>query len=825
MYPVFPQVPQVGGQPLINILIEVENRYSVTFSFADDNINGIALLPPPKNLTLESTLRYLSEKSGLAFNQLSERYISISVSKSTSTTICGILLAGDTKEKISGATVQSSNAQAVSNQRGYFEMKDLGAEEVLQIRYMGYGPMTIPAKEFIGPYCRSIVLQPQFTSLEEVVVLDFITKGIEKRMDGAFEIRGETLGILPGLTEPDVLQTIQALPGIESISESISDINVRGGTNDQNLVLWDGIKMYQTGHFFGLISAFNPYITTKGTLTKNGTSSVLGEGISSTINFATDDHLSEKISGGAGINLINSDFFVKLPLSKKISLQFASRRSITDLVRTRTYRNYYDRVFKNTEVVSGQASTSVTGAKEKFNFYDVSAKLLYNISAKDKLRVSFLTISNDLEFEETQIVNASTVSKTSSLAQQSFASGISYSHIWNDRLKIITQAYHSRYNLDAINHDISNQQQLTQMNKVIDTGLKLDARLKLSGKADMLIGYQFFEVGILNLDEIDNPAFRRSIKEVLRSHATFVEANADLGTKTSARLGVRTNFFPEFKKTIVEPRLSFNQKFGEYVNWEILGEMKNQTNAQIIDFQNDFLGVEKRRWVLSNNSDIPIIRSKQVSTGIHYNKDKLLVSVDGYYKFVDGIITSSQGFIGQFQNVRSTGNYKTHGVDFLINQKFNHVTAWFSYSVANNYYRFDQLTPSVFPHNLDIRHMAGFGANYKTSRIEIATGLNWRTGKPFTQPVAGNEIVSNNINFDLPNSARLSNYLRMDLSARYYFHIGKKLNAQTGISIWNVLNNQNPINRFYAVSENNQVESVEQYALSLTPNFMFRINF
>jgi TonB dependent receptor/TonB-dependent Receptor Plug Domain len=791
---VFPSVSQVAVQPLKNILPDLENRYSVTFSYADESINDISIPPPQKKITLENALRYLSEKTGLAFNKISDRYISISVSTSNTTTICGTLLSRDTNEKISGATIQSASGMAVSNERGYFEMKNVSRDDVLLIRFVGYLPTTMPAKEFNGQDCSSIALQPQFISLEEVVVTDFITEGIEKRMDGAFEIHGATLGILPGLTEPDVMQTIQALPGIESISESISDINVRGGTNDQNLVLWDGIKMYQTGHFFGLISAFNPYITTRGTLTKNGTSSMLGEGISSTLNFTTDDHLSEKISGGGGFNLINSDFFVKLPLTKKLSLQFASRRSITDLVLTPTYKNYYDRVFKNTEVVNGQ--DSVITAKEKFNFYDVSVKLLYDITPKDKLRFSFLNISNDLEFQETLKTNGSTVSKTSSLAQQSLATGLSYTRMWNDRLKTTAQAYHSRYNLDAINQNISSQQQLSQGNDVLDTGLKFDAHIKLNGKLDLLSGYQYFDVSILNFDEIDNPLYLRVVKQVLVSHAGFVECNADLGDKTSARFGVRANFFPKFSKTIIEPRLSVSRRFGTNFHWEILGEMKNQTNAQIIDFQNDFLGVEKRRWVLSNNSDIPIIRSKQVSTGIHYNKDNLLMSVDGYYKFVDGIITSSQGFIGQYQNVRSTGSYKTSGVDFLINQKFNHVTAWFSYSVANNSYTFDQLTPSIFPHNLDIRHMAGFGANYKTGRVEIATGLNWRTGKPFTQPVPGSEIINNNINFDLPNSARLSNYLRMDLSARYYFHIGKKLNAQTGISIWNVLNNQNPINRF-----------------------------
>jgi hypothetical protein len=819
-----PAFCQVIPQPLQKILPDIEIRYSVTFSFADENISGIEITAPSKRLTLDHALQYLSEKTGLAFNKISDRYISINPSKVNAFGVCGTLLSSDTNERIAGATIQSSNGIALSNERGFFQLKELTKDEIVQIRFVGYQPVSLSVSDFDRRDCKAIVMQPQFTSLEEVVVADFITKGIEKIVDGSFEIRGETLGILPGLTEPDVLQAIQALPGIESISESISDINVRGGTNDQNLILWDGIKMYQTGHFFGLISAFNPYITTKGTLIKNGTSSVFGEGISSTIQFTTDDHLAEKISGGAGFNMINSDAFIKLPISRKISLQLATRRSITDLLPTPTYKNYYDRAFKNTEVGNGLASDSVLESKEKFQFYDVSAKLLYDISGRDKVRISFLNISNDFEFQETQQLSNRLELKTSTLAQQSLAGSMIYHRIWSDRLKTSAQAYFSNYDLRAINEDITNRQRLDQENQVLETGMKLDAHYWLSKRIDLHGGYQFLELGILNFDEIINVR-QSSVKEVLASQAAFIEGNIDLTDKTTIRLGVRANFFPEFKKTIFEPRFSFTQRMGKHFNLEVLGEMKSQANAQIIDFQNDFLGVEKRRWVLSNNSTIPIITSKQISSGVYFNKDDLLISIDGYYKLVDGIITSSQGFQGQFQNVRSIGSYETHGVDFLVKQRIKHISAWLTFSSASNSYTFSNLSPSVFPHNLDVRYMAGAGINYKTKRIEISLGVNGRTGKPFTQPIEGNEIVNSAINFGSPNSSRLPDYLRIDFSGWYFFKLGEKLRAQTGVSIWNMLDKQNTTNRIYSLSPDSRVQSLEQNALGITPNFLFRVNF
>ena len=182
------------------------------------------------------------------------------------------------------------------------------------------------------------------------VIANFISQGIEKNAEGVYTIDAEILEILPGLTDPDVLHTIQYLPGIISIDETVSDINVRGGTNDQNLVLWNGIRMYQSGHFFGLISAFNPYITNRVSLTKNGSSSFLGDAVSSTLSIETDRQVKQKVSGSAGINMINADANVNIPLFKKSTLQISARRSIADLIETPTYKSYFDRVFRNTEV-------------------------------------------------------------------------------------------------------------------------------------------------------------------------------------------------------------------------------------------------------------------------------------------------------------------------------------------------------------------------------------------------------------------------------------------------------------------------------------------
>ena len=810
-------------QPLQNILAELEHRFDIVFTYADDNIAGISIIPPSEQSDLAETLSHLNQSTGLFFQQLNERFVTISKPKAESADICGILTYSDTGETVTGASIAAGKSFSVSNENGYFYLKGL-SNDTLHIRFMGYKSLQIPINEFLGDPCKQIALQPQFTTLQSIFVSDFITEGIDKKLDGALAIHAETLGMLPGLTEPDVLQTIQTLPGIQSINETISDINVRGGTNDQNLILWDGIRMYHSGHFFGLISAFNPYLTEKVTLVRNGSSAALGDGVSSTIDIRTDDQLSDNFSAAAGVNMINGDVLAKIPLSEKASLHVSGRRSVADVIETPAYKQYFIRAFKDSDVTNSPDADTLIGRNERFNFYDTSLKLLYNITSKDKLRITFLNVNNEIEYEESALVRSVNETKTSRLEQQNLGAGISYSRLWNDKVRTSAQLYLSKYRLGAVNFDVRNEQRLIQENKVLDTGLKLNTRISLTNEIGLFTGYQFFEAGVTNFDDINNPPFRRSIKKVVRSHAGFLESDLTFGN-TNIRAGIRGNYFPGFDRLIIEPRFALNQNFLKDFYLEILGEMKHQTTAQVIDLQSDFLGVEKRRWILSNNNDIPIIRSKQLSAGMYYKRTTLLISLEAYYKQVNGITTSSQAFQNQFQFVRATGSYETIGLDFLTSKTFSHFTTWLSYSNSESTFQFPLLTPSSFPNNLDIRHRATFGWSYKVNRIGVSAGLNWHSGKPFTEPVKTAEITNNRINYNAPNTSRLPDYLRVDFSVTYRFPMGDRVNGQLGASVWNVLNRENIVNAYFYVNDTNQLESVRQSSLRITPNVIFRVNF
>lgn len=810
------------------VLKSLEERYGVSFTYADENIAGKMIPPPSPDMDLEKVLRYLQHHTKLEFRQLDDRFITISLPEEVRKKICGRVADLSTHEMLSGTTIRSGPRVAVSNEYGYFEIGPVSGDEDITFQYLGYQDLTLAVRSLITSHCDTIYLQPEIIRLPEIFVTDYLIEGIDKKADGTFMIDTESLGILPGLIEPDVLQTVQALPGIQSVTEAVSDLNIRGGTNDQNLILWDGIRMYQSGHFFGLISAFNPYLTKTVSLIKNGSSAYYGDGVSGTIDMQTDDQVASRFTGGAGINLINADIFARIPLSRKASIQVSGRRSIADLVKTPTYQKYYDRAFRSIDQSDNPASTdSLITTDENFYFYDVSLNLIYNLSPKDQVRLHFLHVNNDIEYRENATYDSLIDAKTSGLKQRSLASGFNYHRTWNKSLKSSAFVYLSSYQLNAVNHDIFNDQRLIQENEVMDTGLKLETTWESSKEFKLRTGYQFFEVGIGNLEDINNPVYRRYIKRVIRHHALFAEGNyVSPSQRTHIRAGIRGNYMPGFNLLIVEPRLAFNQRAGDYFSVEILGEMKNQTTAQVIDNQNDFLGIEKRRWVLADNDSIPVMRSRQASLGIHYQRKDLLISLEGYYKQVEGIFSSSQGFQNQFQFIRTQGSYDTYGLDFLINRKFGGFSIWLSYSYAWNNYEFIDLNPSEFPNNLDIRHAITFGTSYQTGHFQLSAGLNWHTGIPFTQPLPENPILFNRINYDLPNASRLKDYLRVDLSAKYWFPLSSgKARCTIGGSVWNISNHQNVINVFYRINDQGEVVPVKRNALGITPNLLVRIDF
>jgi len=436
-------------------------------------------------------------------------------------------------------------------------------------------------------------------------------------------------------------------------------------------------------------------------------------------------------------------------------------------------------------------------------------------------------MGNNLVFQENSIVNEENISRQSSLKQNNIAGGILYQRQWNSNLKSEALIYGTRYLLQGANADITDDQRLLQENEVLESGLKLNSLLKMSTHFNLNNGYQFNETGISDLRDLNNPTFKDFVKEVVRTHSVFSEMEyLSSNHHTHINFGARLNYFDKIKTLRLEPRISFLQDINNQFSFEILGELKSQTTSQVIDSQNDFLGVENRKWLLSNGQDIPLITSEQLSLGLNYNHNNWLITAEMYYKNVDGITAKSQGFQNAFEGKNDIGNYQVYGVDFLLNKRFKNLRTWMSYSLAKNNYNFLSLSTRRFPNNLDIRQNVNIAFSYDLNSFKFSSGLNWHSGKPTTNPLPPIRIENDKIIFEDANSRTLPDYIRFDTSATYQINFSEKINGTFGISLLNIFNQKNIINNYFLVKDDNTtIRETKEFGLGLTPNIVVRINF
>ena len=818
--------------PLSEVITAVENQFNIKFSYAVDDVAGISIDRPSNLLTLQETIEYLNSKTLLNFKALNDRYVTVSVLNKT-ISVCGTVFSDADKARLIGASIFVDNKRlsTITDENGVFILQNVPIAAIVNISFVGFESKSFSAKELFSVQnnCKEILLFTKNEELNQVLIPVYLTTGLQKYLDGSTVLNTKKFGILPGLIEPDILQSVQALPGVESTNESIANINVRGGTNDQNLVLWDNIKMYQSGHFFGLISAYNPNLTNKVIVSKNGNSAAYSDGVSSTINMYTKDIVTNTFSGGAGINFISADVFLEIPITKNLELHISGRRSITDLLATPTYNQYFDRSFQDTEI---NTDSDLRDTASDFYFYDYTAKVLFDLNEKHQFRANIIGINNALDYSERLTTNSNqTQSKNSDLFQKNTGYGGNWKAQWNPKLSTNFNTYSSKYTIDATDYRLETDQRLTEANEVLETGIKLNANYKTNNYLNFLAGYQFNETGMLNQTTVSNPFYSSTKKEVLLNHALFSEVEYNKNN-TYLRIGMRLNYFQKFDKLLVEPRINIRQQVADLFALKLEGEFKNQTTTQIVDFEDDFLGVEKRRWVIVNNKDIPIAMSKQASFGVEFNSKKLNVEVSSFYKIVDGITASNQGFYNSFQYENANGSYTAKGIEFLSNVTSRHYSSWISYTFSTNTYEFDTFNPSSFPNNSDIRHSAAFGFEYTfLKNIKLAFGGTFRNGTPYTKPISGQETSQNGntivVNYDTPNSQNLNDFIRFDTSVNYNFNLSPFIKSSITAGVLNVTNRNNQTNSYYKVDPNDSSKAirVDNKSLGLTPNISFRVNF
>jgi len=817
---------------LKKIMAGIEKQHNVKFSYSENDVAGHSIFPPNVNLPLKAKLVYLTNRTLLNFKE-KDRYIIVftNLVKPKDRHVCAYVTDEFGQPIDNAVIVYQGDKKIVTAIDGYFELPPAFKDSVY-VTHLGYDEARVKPTGAPDDDCLHIILKIAVTQLQEVVAERYIATGISKKKDGSYAIKPRKFGILPGLIEPDVLQAMQQLPGINSTDETVSNINVRGGTHDQNLFMWNGIRLFQTGHFFGLISALSPNLAHDIKIAKNGTSAFYGESVSSAVDISSRPKDIGSGTTSIGSNMISADFYTKIKASEKANFEVSARRSFTDVLDFPAYSKYSKRIFQNTIVTGLDNSTDVNYKSDKeFYFYDFTTQYHQKIGTKHDLYADVIGIGNKLNFTQGTITETNVVTQMSTLNQLTLGGTVTWRTQWNENHSSEAGIYASYYKVDGKNASIEYNQITQQENNILDTGLRISDNLKLNQNFTLHSGYQFNEIGNENIDRVNQPDYSRNVKEVVRTHALIGEVEfTPAESPLYARAGLRANYIEDFTMLYFEPRLVVNYTFNDKWKLELLGERKSQTAAQIVNLQGDFLGIEKRRWVLANDKDIPVQKSSQASVGATFKDRGWLVTVDNFYKKVNGITTFGQAFQDQLELVQAPGNYTVYGTEFLVQKQFKHIYAWLSYSWNNNNYRFKGLEPYRFPSSFELSHVVNSAVIYEWDRLKIALGSKFYTGKPYTAPLINSPTFSNagtpSVVYTYPNSENIANFFQVNFSASYTWQLPKKVSMQVGVAVQNIFNRQNIINRYYRINRTGDgVEVVNTYSLERTPNALIKFSF
>ena len=829
---------EFGDTPLKKVIQQLESETGTSFSYAEDLVGDKNITALVEGLTLDEVLGILEAQSGLRFEKIKGRPQVIIVPVSQENGISIYLLDHDTRLPISEEqVVVDSSLTMESDKRGRIQLKDIGRPEY-RLEATGYHPALISAKGTSA----SVYLKAVYRELKEVVVTSYITTGIDRNRDGSLTLSQKPLGPIPGLTSPDILQSIQMIPGVASLDESASGIQIHGGTSDQNLVLFDHIRVFNTGYLYGMLSRFNPYATEEATIFKTATSAVYGDRVSGIININTDDKVAQRPSGGIGIDGLSVDGYIKVPVSKKSSLSLYARNAYLDIFKTQTYEAYSKKIFSNSGPISdsngnplnvrSDDSYTYDTSNSEFRFYDINAKYVYRPSGKNKLSVSALMTRNRTLFS----FHNDGETKRDSLTTGNGGVSINWKHQTSprqtDQITTYFSSYDSYYrNLELYGREL--EETNTRGNRISDFGLELKSDRTLRNNDLLSFGYQLSNTNLeIDLGHVSNSNPSENIDLPVQDsnlkNALFGEYSMRKDNGALVKMGLRAVHYGSLAKLYLEPRLNIEIPLSRSLRARMGLERRNQPISQLIEFNQTELRLENNLWRLSDNADYPILQSNQFSTGILLDGNGWTFDAEAYYKNLSGLTSHSQGFHLP-QPVLAKGRSHIMGLDILLKKRIRNYRFWIGYALNNVDFTFDGIQEESFSGNNDIPHSFRVSNSLTIKNLKLSLGWQYRSGTPFT-PIKNYSEETHTVTFEPLNSGRLPNFHRLDASLTYDFAIQRKsTKVQLRLSALNIYDRIVPLAIIHRTTQQNDGLLLEQViqrkSLGFTPNLALRLFF
>ncbi|MDN5202408.1 TonB-dependent receptor [Fulvivirgaceae bacterium BMA10] len=864
------------GKTLINILDELSAQYQLTLDYDKKDIqNRVMTAQFFNDEPIENVLSKLLEGQEVHFTIAGDRKIIIRkisevLIKTYDPSKFNFTLTGKVKDRVSGETlpfaniwVKSTQKGTSTNQDGFFTLLNVPSDtSTIIIQYMGYltKELRLYPDLLSGPLV--VEINPISAELEEVVITDR-KEHIMRASEGisTISISPAQLTALPSLGEKDIFRSLQLLPGISATNETSSGLYVRGGTPDQNLVLFDGFTVYHVDHFYGFFSTFNANAVKDVQLYKGGFGAKYGGRTSSVVSLTGKEGNTHKFSLSAGISAISANATLEMPFADgKGSFLFAGRRSYTDIIKSGLYNDIFDLFNEDEDNGNGGfvgrgggrggrfAQTTIEPA---FFFHDLNTKISFRPSSKDIISLSFyngqdnLDESNDLNSDNLggnfggnfQFQNSTTdITKWGNVG-----SSLKWGRQWNDRLYSNIVLAYSNYFSDR---DLFSETEITRSDSVFnvirgtvedndlkDFTLRLDNEYLLNEQHSLNFGTQ------ITSNNIDyNLALNDTLNVLNRNDEGLVTAfYIQDSWKPTPQLtivpGIRVSYYDVTEQSYFEPRLSASYQLNDKIKLKGAWGKYYQFVNRIV--REDVTQGSRDFWLLANDITNPVSSSIHYIAGVSYETEDFLFDVEAYHKEMDGLSEYSLRFSGPrsrgFDELFFEGSGYARGIEFLLQKKFGKFTGWVGYTLGEVIHEFPELANEPFHALHDQTHEFKIVNSFRLGNWTFAGTWVYATGKPYTAPIGGYELTlldgttSNYNSVGSKNSLRLPDYHRMDVSVTNNFKMGQAT-AEVGLSVFNLYNHTNVWYKTFEIIEDDVI-TTDVNTVGFTPNIFFNIKF
>lgn len=747
-------------------------------------------------------------------------------------TISGFIRDAKSGENLIGATVYDvkSGKGVVANAYGFYSLTLPSDSVDLRASFVGYNTQAF-----------KLLLNKDVTldiPLENGALLNEVVVSAEESIQALTQMSSvsvpiEQLKKVPMLMgETDVLKTLQLLPGIQGGNEGTSGIYVRGGGPDQNLILIDGVPVYNSSHLFGFFSIFNADAINNVTVVKGGFPARYNGRLSSVIDISMKEGNNQKIKGKGSIGLISSKLTLEGPIiNEKTSFIVSARRTYIDIL-TRPL------------ILAETDGDSYGG----YFFQDLNFKVNHRFSDKDRVYLSFYGGKDKFYFRDKFEDSFNGIEETSEteggIEWGNLVGALRWNHLFSPKLFGNVTATYSRYKFDVFSvFDVDysddtpdTHDEILYKSGIWDYTLKFDLDYLPHPDHNIKTGGMFinhtFQPGVFSysFESIDDDEFNNGTLGATEiganEFAVFVEDDFAIGSKLKINAGISTSLFNVRGEnfTSIQPRLSARFMANKSLSIKA-------SYAQMVQYihllTNGGLGLPTDLWVPATDQIGPQ-DSWQVALGAAQTLGEFEVSLESYYKEMDGLIDYKDGasFVNTSDDweskVVSNGAGKSYGLELLIQRKVGRLSGWLGYTWSKTTRQFDELNfGKEFSYKYDRRHDVSLvGVFDINDNITVSGTWVYGTGNAISLPDSQFGLYSGDMNFYTGaadyyperNNFRMRAYHRMDIGVTH------NKQKRRGVRSWsygayNVYNRRNPFFMSTQQTEDSQSQEFVQYSL------------